>query len=149
MSFSIDVNLLLYASTGASPYHAMASAFLKECSAGREVFCLAWPTLMAYLRMSTNPAIVSPPLSPAQAMDNISSLIELPHVRLLAEQEGFWEVYREITGGLVVRGNLVPDAHLAALLRQHGVDTLYTNDDDFRRFSFLRIKNPVADKRRR
>jgi predicted nucleic acid-binding protein len=38
----------------------------------------------------------------------------------------------------------VPDAHLAALLRQHGVGTLYTNDRDFRRFDFLRVINPFA-----
>ena len=41
-----------------------------------------------------------------------------------------------------MRGNLVPDAHLAALLRQHGIRTLYTNDSDFRRFSFLDVRNP-------
>ena len=96
------------------------------------------------LRMSTNPAILSPPLSPDRAAENIAALINLPHVRLLSEQEGFWAVYRETTRGLVVRGKLVPDAHLAALLRQHGVETLYTNDGDFRRFDFLRVKNPVA-----
>jgi predicted nucleic acid-binding protein len=43
---------------------------------------------------------------------------------------------------LPVRGNLVPDAHLAALLRQHGVTTLYTNDVDFRKFTFLTVVNP-------
>ena len=45
---------------------------------------------------------------------------------------------------LPVRGNLVPDAHLAALLRQHGIRTLYTNDSDFRKFSFLDVRNPFA-----
>ena len=148
MSFSIDVNILLYASAAASPFHARAEAFLRARRAGSEVFCLAWPTVMGYLRMSTNPAILSPPLSPERAMANVAALIELPHVRLLSEQEGFWQVYREITGGLVVRGKLVPDAHLAALLRQHGVDTLFTDDDDFHRFPFLRVKNPLVDKPR-
>jgi predicted nucleic acid-binding protein len=65
-------------------------------------------------------------------------------VRLLAEEEGFWEVYREVTDEVPVRGNLVPDAHLAALLRQQGIRTLYTNDSDFRRFSFLDVRNPFA-----
>ncbi len=40
------------------------------------------------------------------------------------------------------RGNQVPDAHLAALSRQHGVATLYTSDSDFRRFAFLKVVNP-------
>jgi uncharacterized protein len=43
-----------------------------------------------------------------------------------------------------VRGNLVPDAHLAALLRQHGIRTLYTNDSDFRKFSFPDVQDPFA-----
>ena len=75
-------------------------------------------------------------------MDNVEALTRLPHVRLLAEEEGFWEVYRGVPGEMNVRGNLVPDAHLAALLRQHGILTLYTNDSDFRRFSFLDVRNP-------
>jgi len=75
-------------------------------------------------------------------MANVAGLIRLPHVRLLSEEEGFWEVYRTATRGIVVRGNLVRDAHLAALLLQHEVPTLYTNDADFRRFAFLDVKNP-------
>jgi hypothetical protein len=109
---------------------------------GNEVFCLAWPTVMAYLRLVTHPAVVSPPLSPDQATENVEALIGLPHVRLLGEQEGFWEEFREATKGLVVRGNLVPDAHVAAVLRQHGVRILYTNDSDFRQFAFLEVRNP-------
>ena len=52
------------------------------------------------------------------------------------------EEYRAVSGEFAARGNLVPDAHLAALLRQHGVSTLYTADADFRRFDFLDVRNP-------
>jgi hypothetical protein len=38
----------------------------------------------------------------------------------------------------------VPDAHLAALLRQHGVKKLYTHDRDFLKFSFLDVRDPLA-----
>jgi predicted nucleic acid-binding protein len=65
VSFGIDINILLYASDESSPLHAQASAFLHQCAAGREVFCLAWLTVMSYLRMSTHPAIFQQPLSPA------------------------------------------------------------------------------------
>ena len=99
---------------------------------------------MAYLRIATHPAIFVNPLSPEEAMGNVGTLLALPHVRVLAEEEGFWSVYQEITRGLAVRGNLVPDAHLAALLRQHGVDRIYTNDTDFLKFRFLDVKNPFA-----
>lgn len=99
---------------------------------------------MAYLRIVTHAAIVAPPLPPREAEANVEALVRLPNVRLLAEQDGFWEVYRETTRNLVVRGKLVPDAHLAALLRQHGVQTLYSNDRDFRKFDFLDVRNPFV-----
>ena len=67
--------------------------------------------------------------------------------RVLSEQEGFWDVYRHATRGLAVRGNDVPDAHLAALLRRNDVDTLYTNDRDFRKLAFLRVRNPFDEKK--
>jgi predicted nucleic acid-binding protein len=63
---------------------------------------------------------------------------------MLAEDEGFLDVYREVTGGFPVRGNLVPDAHLAALLKQHGVRTLFTRDSDFRKFAFLDVRDPFG-----
>jgi toxin-antitoxin system PIN domain toxin len=142
VSFAVDVNLLLYASAEGSPFHAQAVGFLRSCRTGSDLFYLTWPTIMGYLRMVTHPAIVSPPLAPAHASANVESLLALPHVRVLAEQEGFWTVYREVTDGLVVRGKLVPDAHLAAVLRQHGVRRLYSNDRDFARFTFLDLQNP-------
>lgn len=146
MSFSIDVNVLLYASTSTSPFHAKANELLQSCSSGSDLFCLAWPTLMAYLRMVTHPAIVSPPLPVREAEQNVESLLQRSNVRLLSEQEGFWDLYRRSTRDVVVRGKLVPDAHLATLLRQHGVRVLFTNDRDFRKFDFLEIRNPFETK---
>jgi predicted nucleic acid-binding protein len=65
-------------------------------------------------------------------------------VRVFAEEDGFWDIYREVTKDVSTRGYLLPDAHLAALLSQHGVVTLYTHDRDFRKFSFLDVRDPVA-----
>ncbi len=142
MSYSVDVDVLLYASDSSSPNHSAALQFLESRSLEQELFCLAWPVIMAYLRISTHPRIFANPLSPRTALANVEALLALPQVRVLYEAEGFLETYKDVTAGLSVRGNLVPDAHLAALLRQHDVRTLYTNDGDFRRFAFLEIRNP-------
>jgi toxin-antitoxin system PIN domain toxin len=144
VSYSIDVNVLLYASDQASPRHAAAIHFLQNRASDPEPFCLGWPTLMAYVRIATHLRIFTQPLSPAEALGNVESLLSLPQVRVLSEAEGFLTVYREVTGAFPVRGNLVPDAHLAALLRQHDVRTLYTGDADFRRFAFLNVRDPFA-----
>lgn len=144
MSFAIDVNLLVYASDTESPFQEKGSAFLQRCVPGDEVFCVGWPTLMGYLRIVTHPAIFRRPLTPAQAQRNVETLLGSPRCHVLSEDEGFWEVYRDVAREVPVRGNLVPDAHLAALLRQHGIVTLYTHDRDFRKFSFLRVRDPLA-----
>ncbi|HJW71089.1 MAG TPA: TA system VapC family ribonuclease toxin [Candidatus Binatia bacterium] len=144
MSYALDVNVLLYASDERSPYHSRARRFLDECSVSPEVLCLGWPTVMGYLRIATHPRVFVRPLTRESATANIDALLGLPHVRVLAEEEGFWTVYRKVADPVHVRGNLVPDAHLAALLLQHGVRTLYTNDRDFRKFDFLETRNPLA-----
>ena len=144
MSFSIDVNILLYASDQSNPRHAAAIGFMQERTSDSELFCVTWQTIMSYLRISTHPSIFSDPLSPDQALSNIESLISLPHVRFISEEEGFLRIYREVAERFPVRGNLVPDAHLAALLRQHGVQRLYTNDRDFKKFDFLDVRDPFV-----
>ena len=145
MSYAIDVNILLYASDAGSRYNARAAQFLESCVRGDDLLCLGWPTVMSYLRMATHPGIFRSPLSQAEAERNMDSLLTLAHSRILCEQEGFWQVYRKVAGALPVRANLVPDAHLAALLRQHGVRTIYTHDRDFRKFDFLKVIDPLDE----
>jgi toxin-antitoxin system PIN domain toxin len=144
VSYSLDVNVLLYASDRSSERHARARSFLEACAAGPEILCLAWPTLMSYLRIATHSRIFAAPMSPDEALANVSALIALPHVRALSELDGFLDAYKHVAGGTPVRGNLVPDAHLAAILFQHGVRTLYTNDRDFRKFQSLQVRDPFA-----
>lgn len=145
MSYSIDVNILLYASDTSSPMHAAARDFLQSCIGGGDLFYIAWPTVMGYLRIATHPSIFDEPLTTRQAMANVQTLLDLPHCRCLAEEDGFWETWRGLVDETPVRGNLVPDAHLAALLRLHGVGRLYTHDRDFRRFDFLDVRDPLGN----
>ena len=144
MSYSVDVNVLLYASDQASPRYDEAIQFLIDRASDPELFCIAWLTLMAYIRISTHPSIFSHPLSPKEALENVESLLGQPRVRVLSEDDGFLVMYRDVTSRLPVRGNLVPDAHLAALLLQHGVRKIYTADSDFHKFEFLEVKNPFS-----
>jgi len=144
MSFAFDVNILLYASDTGSPHFERAKSFIESCIAQKEVFCVGWPTAMSYLRIATHPAVFVHPLSPDEAMSNIETLLTLPHARFLSEEEGFWAVFRATTSEVPTRGNLVSDAHLAALLRFHGIKTLYTHDRDFLKFPFLDVRDPLA-----
>ncbi len=143
MSYSVDVNILLYASDVSSPLHEEASAFLAGRLEDPDLLYLPWATVLAYLRIATHPAIFTSPLSPAEALGNLRSLLALPRTRPLAEAPEFLDDYAAATSDFPVRGDLVPDAHLATVLRQHGVKILYTHDPDFRRFDFLDVRFPL------
>jgi hypothetical protein len=144
VSYSLDVNILLYASDRTSDRHVRARDLVEACAAGPEILCLAWPTLMSYLRIATHPRIFAAPLSPDEALGNISALIGLPHVRAISELDGFLDAYKHVAGEMPVRGNLVPDAHVATILFQHGVGTIYSNDRDFRKFPSLDVRDPFS-----
>jgi toxin-antitoxin system PIN domain toxin len=144
VSYSVDVNVLLYASDRSSERHTRASRFLESCAAGPETLYLTWPTLMSYLRIATHPRILSEPFTPDEALRNVATLLALPHVRAVSELDGFLHAYKQVAGEMPVRGNLVPDAHLAAILLQHGVRTLYSNDRDFRKFQSLDLRDPFS-----
>ena len=145
MSYSIDVNILLYGSDESSPFHTRALTFLDSCATRNEPIYLCYLTLMSYMRMATHPRIFTNPLTPNEALQNVDRLAGLPHVRLISERAGYLEIYRDATKDTSVRANLVPDAHLASILRQHGVLALYTNNvDDFKRFDFLDVRNPLV-----
>lgn len=144
MSSAIDVNVLLYASDESSRFHDTALELLDRLARGPELLYVFWPVVIGYLRMATHPAIFPRPLSPEDALHNVEQLIGLPHARTAGEAEGFWDAYLAATAGFVVRGNLVSDAHLVALMRQNGVATLWTHDRDFRKFEQVRVRDPFA-----
>lgn len=143
MSYSIDANILLYASNTPSPFHKRANEFLASRADDTDLLCLTWPTLMAYLRISTHPSIFSAPLKPEEAWENIASLLNFPRCSIISEEDNFTADFANVTKGIIVRGNLVPDAHIATILRQHGVSRLYTADTDFLKFRFLEVINPL------
>lgn len=142
MSATVDANVLLYASDSTSPRHARAGALLSELVQGQQLLYVFWPVVMAYLRMSTHPSVFAQPLTPETARDNVATLLSQPLVRTAGEADGFWADFRSVTQAVVVRGNLVSDAHIAALMRQHDVTLIWTADRDFRRFDRVTARDP-------
>jgi uncharacterized protein len=141
VSATVDANVLVYASNEADPVHAPARALVERLAAGPELVYLFWPVLMGYIRIVTHRAILARPLAPADAIANVTALLSRKHVRAPGEAEGFWDIYRAGPANRL-RGNAVPDGHIAGLMRQNGVTTIYTRDRDFRRFDGIRVEDP-------
>jgi len=144
VSVTVDANVLVYASNEAEPVHEPARQLIERLATGPEIVYLFWPTVMGYLRIATHPSLLPRPLTPKDAIANVEALTSMPHVRTPGEIEGFWELYLA-TRNDADRGNDVPDGHLVALMRQHGVATIYTRDRDFRRFDGISVENPLDE----
>jgi toxin-antitoxin system PIN domain toxin len=141
LSATLDTNILVYASNERDPAHRVARSLLERLTAGPNLLYLFWPTLLGYVRLVTNPRILARPLGPVATVENVSGLVRLPHVRTPGEADGFWDLYRA-TAGDRLRGNDVPDGHIATLMRQHGVRVIYSRDRGFRRFEGIQVLDP-------
>ena len=144
MTATLDTNILLYASDESSSFYGPAIELLETLAAGPDLVYLFWPVALGYLRISTHPAIFQKPLSAAEAMANVDDLVSRSHVRTGGEADGFWETYQEVATQVNVRGNLVPDSHIVALMRQHGVSTIWSHDRDFLKFPEIKVQDPFA-----
>jgi uncharacterized protein len=144
LSFTFDANVLLYASDESSEHHSRARRFLGEVASGDELVYLFWPTVMAYLRIATHPAVFEKPLRPPDAIANVDQLLALPHVQTIGEQDRFWDAYRRSAREADARGNLVSDAHVVALMVENGVRTIWTRDRDYRRFAGIEARDPFS-----
>ena len=139
----VDANLLMYAANGAAPEHDRARSWLDDRLNGSARVGLPWPSLLAFVRLATNPVVVRDPASMADAWQQVEEWLGCePAWTPLPGAE-----HSAILGRLLespgMTSRLVPDAHLAALAVEHGL-TLCSTDGDFARFPGLRWENPLA-----
>ena len=137
----VDANLLVYAVDRSAVQHQAARIWLQARLTGSQRVALPWPSLLAFLRVVTNPRIVSRPAPMHDAWATVRGWLGLPSVWLPEPTAAHAEVLGSLLEG-VSSSQLVPDAHLAALAIEHGL-TLCSNDGDFARFSGLRWENPL------
>ena len=138
----LDANLLIYAYNTSLPLHDRAQAWLQGVLSRPYPVRLAWVTLLAFLRLSTNPRAFEHPLSIAEGVAVVSDILGRPMVAILEPGEQHWSILSDLLSRVQARSALVTDAHLAALAIEHGA-TLLTSDRDFIRFPGLRFQNPL------
>ena len=139
----LDTNLLLYAYVSSFPQHDRAKAWL-DSQLNSVPVGLPWPTVLGFVRLTTNPRVFAQPTGIAEAWNQVSTWLDCEKAWIPQPTER----HREIVGDLLIesnaQGKLVPDAHLAALALEHGL-VLCSTDGDFDKFPGLRWQNPLLE----
>jgi toxin-antitoxin system PIN domain toxin len=142
----LDADILLYAYNRDSVHHEVCRTWLEQAFNGNEPLAFPWQTLLAFIRIATNPRASVRPLSSEQACEIVGRWLEHPNVTIPGAADRFWSILREQIADAQASGPLVTDAALAALALEHGA-TLCSCDRDFRRFRGLRLLDPLEEAR--
>lgn len=143
----VDANLLLYAEDSLSAHHEAARTWWDAHLSGSAPVCLCWPVLTAFIRISTNARLHQRPLTLEEAANRVQSWFDQPCVKIIQPTEQHWPIFQKMLREGGASGNLVSDAHLAALALEHAC-VLCSTDADFARFPGLNWRNPLSAKKR-
>lgn len=139
----VDANLLLYAYDTSSSRHRPARVWWEAQLSGTRPVRMAWATILAFVRIGTHPRVFKAPMAREEAVAHVSGWFRQPVFAVLEPGERHWSVLQELIVSSQAGGNLVPDAHLAALAIEHGA-ILNSADADFARFAGLSWTNPLT-----
>lgn len=137
-----DINLLVYAYDETSEFHEPAAAWLEGALATGQVF-FSWQTISGFLRIVTNRRIFHNPLDITRAIDIVESWLDLENTYIVSLEKKNWPLFKNVLIDGQADGNLVMDAHLAAMAASCGA-TLASADRDFTRFPVVQLINPLA-----
>ncbi|MGH9128589.1 MAG: TA system VapC family ribonuclease toxin [Acidimicrobiales bacterium] len=140
----VDANLLIYAHAEDLPQHDQARSWLDSHLSGRAAVGLPWASLLAFLRIISNPRALQYPEPIAQAWVQVQEWLDAPPAWIPQPTERHRDTLATLINS-ATHANLVPDAHLAALAIEHGL-VLASSDGDFAQFQAmgLRWENPLA-----
>lgn len=138
----VDANLLIYAVNSDSAHHAKARSWWEKTLSESEEVGLAWIVILAFIRITTRPGILSHPLSPEKAVAYVDEWLAQPYVTLASGGENQWQIFRNLQLQVGTAGNLTSDTLLASLAIELGA-TIYSADYDFRRFVGVKHVNPL------
>ncbi|MEA2009673.1 MAG: TA system VapC family ribonuclease toxin [Actinomycetota bacterium] len=138
-----DINLLVYATDNLNRQRPAAEHWIEEIMSGSETVGFPWHSLTGFVRISTNPRIFGVPLSVDASLAVVDDWLAQPNATIVHPTHRHAAVLRDLLTPIGVGGDLVPDAHLAALAVEHNA-TLHSADSDFARFPALKWYNPLA-----
>ena len=139
----IDVNVLVYAHRHDAPHHKAMREWLETVVNGDHAYGTSDAVFTGFLRIVTHPSVFSPPSPMKAALEFCSQIRDQPHCVHVSPGPRHWEIFTELCRTAGVKGNLVPDAYLAALAIESGSEWI-TTDRDYSRFRKLRWRHPLG-----
>jgi len=139
VSLALDTNVLVHAFREDASRHAVAKHALEGLLGAGRPLALPLPCLYEFLRIVTHPSIFITPTPLGLALDALDRLLDAEGCWLLTPTQRHPQLLREVLVASKATGNLVHDAHIAALMREHGVADILTEDRDFLRFPGVRV----------
>lgn len=147
--FVVDTNVLLYAANSDAVEHAACREHLEKWRETDTPWYLTWGIAFEFLRVATHPRAFRKPLRLAEAWAYMNAVASAPNVNFLVATERHRAAADEVFNTMPeMSGNLLFDARIAILMREHGVKVIYTRDTDFNRFAFLEVVDPLTGSRR-
>ncbi len=137
-----DINLLLYAYDGSSTHHLASRRWWEDLINGAERVGVPWVVSTGFVRLITSPLVLARPAAPPEAVDYVIEWFRYPHVAPLDPGPDHLIHLRRNLVAAGVGGNLVADAHIAALAMEYQAE-VHSNDTDFSRFPGLLWRNPL------
>lgn len=140
-----DVNVLVLAHRADQDDHQHVREWLEDEVNSERPFALADVAAAGFLRIVTNPRVYHRPTTLKKAVAFVDGLVEQPTCLRVAAGTRHWSILRRLLQDSDARGNLVPDAHLAAVAIEHGA-TVATRDRGFARFPSVAVVDPLSGK---
>ncbi|MFV0495086.1 type II toxin-antitoxin system VapC family toxin [Mycobacterium sp.] len=137
----VDANVLIYAVNSASAHHGASRRWLDWALSGADTVGLAWVPMLAFLRLTTRPGVFPTPLTPTLAVQQVQQWCAAPSAVQVHPTARHTDVLTGLLGRVGTGGNLVNDAHLAALAVEHRAG-IVSYDTDFARFPGVRWDTP-------
>jgi toxin-antitoxin system PIN domain toxin len=143
----VDANVLLYAVNSSAEHHHDSRRWLDTALSGADTVGLAWVPLLAFVRLTTKVGLFPSPLRTADAMAQVQDWCRAPGAVVIGPTARHPDLLSTLLSQVGTGGNLVNDAHLAALALEHR-GQIVSYDTDFSRFGDVRWDTPDALLRR-
>jgi uncharacterized protein len=140
----VDTNILLYAANSDADEHAAASEFLRRAAASADQWYLTEGIVYEFLRVATHSRVFPRPLTWREAMSFLGPFLESGKFSILTAEDRHWRILDEVLSAAThPSGNLFFDIRTVVLMKEHGVNEIYTTDTDFLQFPGIKVVNPL------